>query len=166
MPHHGGGWRVSHPRAPFFHRIFFTSRTIFEILNPVGRTQTRIPKLEGLKVRVDELLYMPALETPPERPHPFAYFISIENQSDREVTLVGRKWIVRQESGGTLVVEGSGVVGKTPRLAIGDTFSYNSYHAVGAHAEVSGGYLFQDDHGNVFAARVPDYHLEIPLWGV
>jgi ApaG protein len=131
----------------------------------VGRAQTSIPRLAGLKVRVDQLLYMPALEAPLERPHPFAYFITIENLSDRPVTLLGRKWIVRQETGGTLVVEGSGVVGRTPRLLVGESFSYNSYHTVGSHAEVSGSFLFGDEEGNVFVARVPDYHLEIPLWG-
>ena len=113
---------------------------------------------------VDELLYMPGLQAPPERRHPFAYYITIENHSDRTVTLLGRKWIVRQEEGGTLVVEGVGVVGKTPRLCPGETFSYNSYHAVCANAEVSGGFFLRDDSGRSFAARVPDYHLEVPFW--
>ena len=120
--------------------------------------------LAGIHVSVDELLYMPALETPPDRRHPFAYFITIENSTDRPLTLIGRKWVVRQEEGGTLVVEGIGVVGKTPYLLPGETFSYNSYHAVFANSEVSGGFLLQDDHGRTFAARVPDYHLEVPFW--
>lgn len=117
-----------------------------------------------MRVSVDELLYMPGLQAPPERRHPFAYFLTIENASDRPVTLLARKWIVRQESGGVLVVEGLGIVGKTPRLLPGESFSYNSYHAVCANAEVSGGFLLEDDAGQVYAARVPDYHLEVPFW--
>ncbi len=123
-----------------------------------------ISSLTGVRVSVDELLYMPGLQAPPERRHPFAYFLTIENASDRPVTLLARKWIVRQETGGILVVEGLGIVGKTPRLLPGETFSYNSYHAVCANAEVSGGFLLEDDAGRVYAARVPDYHLEVPFW--
>lgn len=132
----------------------------------MDQAKVGIPRLAGLKVRVDQLLYMPALEAPADRPHPFAYFITIENRSDRSVILLGRKWIVRQEAGGTLVMEGDGVVGRSPRLAVGETFSYNSYHAVGSNAEVSGAFLFGDDAGGLFIARIPDYHLEVPLWGV
>jgi ApaG protein len=143
---------------------------IFGILSFVGRVhqhrEKKIGPLAGLKVRVDQLIYMAALEAPSDRPHPFAYYLTIENHSDRDVTLLGRKWVVRQEYGGILVVEGSGVVGKTPRIEIGENFSYNSYHAVASHAEVSGAFLFEDDHGTLFIARVPDYHLEVPLWGM
>jgi len=124
-----------------------------------------IAKLEGLTVKVDELLYMPGLKAPSDRRHPFAYYITIENQSDRPVTLKARKWVVRQESGGTRVIEGTGVVGRSPRLLPGESFSYNSYHAVCANAEVSGAFLMEDDDGNAFAVRVPDYHLEVPCWG-
>ena len=109
---------------------------------------------------------MASLDAPADRPHPFAYDLTIRNDSDRAVTLLGRKWIVRQESGGTLVVEGSGVVGQTPRLEVGERFSYNSYHTVGSHAEVSGAFLFEDDLGRLFCTRVPDYHLEVPMWEV
>ncbi|MBL9152685.1 MAG: ApaG domain [Verrucomicrobiales bacterium] len=132
----------------------------------MGSSKVIIPCLAGLRVQVDQLLYMPALQAPPDRPHPFAYFITIENRSDRPVTLLGRKWVVRQEAGGTLVVEGSGVVGRTPTIEVGETFSYNSYHTVGANAEVSGAFLFSDENGCLFTARIPDYHLEVPLWGV
>jgi ApaG protein len=132
----------------------------------VGRAKINFPGLAGLKVRVDQLLYMPALDAPPDRPHPFAYFLSIHNGSDRAVTLLARKWVVRQECGGIHVVEGTGVVGKTPRLEAGESFSYNSYHTVVSHAEVSGAFLFEDDSGRRYVARVPDYHLEVPQWGV
>lgn len=147
------------------HFSCFTLSPKFETLINVTRTQS-IAKLAGLRVCVDELLYMPALETPPDRRHPFAYYITIENGSDRPVTLRARKWIVAQEQGGTLVVEGLGVIGKTPRLLPGESFSYNSYHAVCANAEVSGSFLLQDDEGNTFAVRVPDYHLEVPFWSI
>ena len=48
----------------------------------------------------------------------------------------------------------------------GESFSYHSYHAVCANAEVSGGFLLEDDEGQIYAVRVPDYHLEVPFWSV
>ena len=85
-----------------------------------------IAELTELKVTVDDVLYMPSLEAPSDRPHPFVYFISIENLSDRVVTLKARKWVVEESDGDTIVVEGQGIVGKTPRLEPGNSFSYNS----------------------------------------
>ena len=66
-------------------------------------------KLDGLSVRVDDVIYMPSLDAPDERPHPFVYFISIKNESGEKVTIRGRKWIVREDDGEVTVVEGDGV---------------------------------------------------------
>src|SRR5438105_10091579 len=85
-----------------------------------------LPELEGLRVTVDRVTFMPHLEAPKERPFPFVYFITIHNDSDETVTIKGRKWVVTDARGDTLVVEGDGVVGKFPRLDPGEHFSYNS----------------------------------------
>ena len=45
-----------------------------------------ITELEGLRVVVDRVVHMPQLDAPPERPHPFVYFITIHNDSDETVT--------------------------------------------------------------------------------
>ena len=39
-------------------------------------------ELEPLRVSVDDVLYMPSLDAPTERPHPFVYFITITNDSE------------------------------------------------------------------------------------
>ncbi|WP_218280701.1 ApaG domain [Verrucomicrobium spinosum] len=87
-------------------------------------------ELPGLTVTVDQVLYQPELTAPVDRPHPFAYHLSIHNDSDESLTIVGRKWIVTDLHGGVLVVEGEGVVGHKPHLAPGQSFSYNSFHVV------------------------------------
>ena len=38
-----------------------------------------IKEFEGLSVKIDDVIYMPSLDAPPDRPHPFVYFISIFN---------------------------------------------------------------------------------------
>ena len=49
-------------------------------------------EIPGLSVTVDQVVYSPQLTAPPDKPHPFAYFLSIHNQSEEPVTIFGRKW--------------------------------------------------------------------------
>ena len=84
-----------------------------------------IREFEQLRVKVDDVVYMPSLDAPPEKPHPFVYFISIHNDSALPVTIRGRKWVVRETGGDVVVVEGEGVVGQSPVIEPGGHFSYN-----------------------------------------
>ena len=71
-------------------------------------------ELRGLSVEVSEVLYVPTLEAPEDKPHPFVYFINVINDSDELVTLHGRKWFVREHNGELTVLEGQGIVGQHP----------------------------------------------------
>lgn len=123
-----------------------------------------IREYKGLRVKVDDVIYMPSLDAPPEKPHPFVYFITIHNDSPVPVTIRGRKWIVREETGEVTVVEGDGVVGQMPVIAPGEHFSYNSYHVV-AHRAVAGGAFFgKSATGDLFYARIPEFRLKLPEW--
>ena len=44
-------------------------------------------ELAGLSASVDRVVHMPQLEAPPDRPHPFVYFITIRNDSPATVTI-------------------------------------------------------------------------------
>jgi ApaG protein len=120
-------------------------------------------ELPGLSVSVDQVVYQPQLHAPMERPHPFAYFLSIHNQSEEPVTIVGRKWIVTEEGGGTLVVEGDGVVGQTPRLEPGQTFSYNSYHVINHASTATGSFFGHTEGGKPVLVRIPDFRMELAV---
>ncbi len=122
----------------------------------------RFEELSGLSVTVDQVVHMPHLVVPPDKPHAFAYYLSIHNQSEDVVTILGRKWIVTDESGGTLVVEGDGVVGQTPRLEPGQTFSYNSYHVIAEPSVANGTFFGQTDAGKPVFVRVPEFRMELP----
>ena len=52
--------------------------------NPVSSV---FRELNNLRVIIDKIVYMPALEAPPDRPYPFVYFITIDNQSVETVTI-------------------------------------------------------------------------------
>ena len=121
-------------------------------------------QLEGLSVRVDDVIYMPTLDAPDDKPHPFVYFITILNESTERVRILGRKWVIREEGGEVTVVEGDGVVGQTPVLEPGEDFSYNSYHVTAVNAGVSGAFFGTTLSGSKVRIRMPDFELELPDW--
>lgn len=120
-------------------------------------------ELPGLRVELDKLVYRHgAGELPPDRPHAFIYYLTIHNDSDRTVTLLGRKWVVEHGDGTRLVIEGDKIVGESPRLEPGEHFSYNSYHITAADARVHGSFHGVDEHGARIFVRIPLFALEIP----
>ncbi|MFT4177247.1 MAG: ApaG domain [Luteolibacter sp.] len=123
-----------------------------------------IREYEGLRVHVDDVIYMPSLDAPEEKPHPFVYFISIHNDSPLPVTIRGRKWVVCEDGGETTVVEGDGVVGQFPLIEPGGHFSYNSYHVSARGATVRGAFFGATATGEWFFTRIPEFRLEVPNW--
>ncbi len=119
-------------------------------------------ELNNLRVIVDKIVYMPALEAPPDRPYPFVYFITIDNQSNETVTIKGRKWVITDQSGQRIVVEGDGVVGEYPHLRPGERFSYNSYHVIGKDSLAEGAFIGLTDEGSPFVVRIPQFAMEVP----
>ena len=75
---------------------------------------TKAQELPGFTATVDEVIYMDSLETPPDRPYAFVYFITISNKSKVPITVKGRKWVIESKNREKLIVEGDGVVGQTP----------------------------------------------------
>ena len=119
-------------------------------------------ELSGLRVTVDDVTFMPGLDAPPERPFPFVYFITIHNDSDETVTIKGRKWVVVDTRGDTVVVEGDGVVGKFPRLLPGEHFSYNSYHTIGSDSVAQGAFIGTTDEDRPVLTRIPKFEMKVP----
>jgi uncharacterized protein affecting Mg2+/Co2+ transport len=82
---------------------------------------SRSRELPGLTARLERLCHHDGgCSLPADKPHAFVYFITINNASDRTVTLLGRKWVIEQEDGTRAVIEGDKIVGETPRLAPGE----------------------------------------------
>jgi ApaG protein len=120
-------------------------------------------EMEGLKVTIDRVVYMPDAETPSDRPHAFAYFITITNHSNETVTIKGRKWVFKDADNAIEAVEGDGVVGEFPTLKPGEHFSYNSYHinrGLGCWAE--GSYLALTEDGRKVITRIPRFEMTVP----
>lgn len=122
-----------------------------------------IEELPGLTVTVDKVVHHPDAQSPPDRPNCFAYHISIHNHSKATVTIKGRKWVVRDEHGHTIALEGDGVVGQFPTLQPGEKFSYNSYHVFATDSAVAeGSYLGITEDGHRVFTRIPKFEMRVP----
>ncbi len=121
-------------------------------------------ELPGLQVKLDKLVYRRGADgqLPPDKPHAFIYFLTIRNDSDRTVTLLGRKWVIEHADGTRLVVEGDKIVGKTPTLAPGEHFSYNSYHVGHCSARAHGSFHGVDASGAHIYVRIPAFDMIVP----
>jgi len=116
-------------------------------------------------VEVEEVLYMPHLDAPDDRPFPFVYFLSIINDSTEAVTILGRKWILSECDGETVVVEGQGVVGESPEIEPGEKFSYNSYHVIKTKTQVRGSFFGKLKGGKRVRVAIPEFKLQLPMEG-
>jgi ApaG protein len=120
-------------------------------------------ELPGLRVTVDDVVYQPNVDAPPDRPHCFVYFITIHNDSDIAVRIKGRKWVVSNQRGELTVVEGEGVVGQTPLIEPGESFSYNSFHLLDTLSAVAqGSYIGLDATGRKVMVRIPSFRMMVP----
>jgi ApaG protein len=113
-------------------------------------------------VVVDRVVHMPQLDAPPERPHPFVYFLTIHNDSPETVTIRGRKWVVTDADGHQIVVEGDGVVGQFPVLEPGAHFTYNSYHVIGSDSVAEGAFFGVTEKGARVFTRIPRFEMQAP----
>ena len=123
--------------------------------------KTDFLELPGLRVTVDRVVHLRDAQTPPDRPHCFAYFITIHNDSDVAVTIKGRKWVVKNARGEITAVEGDGVVGQFPKIEPGESFSYNSAHLNDTTTAVAeGSYIGVDDRGRKVLTRIPKFAMD------
>ena len=119
-------------------------------------------ELSGLSVKLDNLVYNHDPENlPEEQAHAFIYFLTISNLSKETVTLLGRKWIITYADQSTQVIEGDKIVGKTPTLEPGKSFSYNSYHVTNQNARVHGSFHGVTADGRHIFCKIPPFFLTI-----
>ena len=123
-----------------------------------------IIELSGLDVIIDDVIYMPSLEAPADKPHPFVYFVTIKNNSDKAVKICGRKWVITALNGDKTIVEGDGVVGQFPKISTGENFSYNSYHVVNSDCIIDGSFFGETQTGVPVFTRIPSFELNVPKW--
>ncbi len=93
----------------------------------------------------------------------FAYEITITNRMAEPVRLLNRHWIITHGNGQMEEVYGEGVVGQTPRLEPGQSFTYSSGALIPTrNGSMSGSYEFATDRGDRFTVDIPEFVLAAP----
>ena len=107
--------------------------------------------------------FLPEQSLPEDRRFVFAYTIRISNTGSVPARLISRHWVITDDNGKVVEVQGEGVVGEQPWLRPGEEFEYTS----GAVLETGSGtmhgsYQMLADDGTRFEADIAPFTLSIP----
>jgi ApaG protein len=108
-----------------------------------------------------EVVYSPAHST--ETRLVYVYFITMLNRGLQSAQLLRRHFFIRDAQGFEQEIEGEGVVGEQPILAVGQTYRYHSIIPIqNPPGSMRGYYTFQAADGMVFQAELPIFMLYEP----
>ena len=117
----------------------------------------------GIRIKV-EPHYLEEQSSPDESYFFWAYTIEIANEGDSVVQLKTRHWRITDARGKTEEVRGPGVVGKTPVLDPGESFTYTSGCPLGTASGIMvGSYQMQLQDGSLIDVAVPAFSLDSPF---
>jgi ApaG protein len=93
----------------------------------------------------------------------FAYTMHITNRGNKTITLRNRHWIITHGDGSREEVIGEGVIGETPELRPGASYSYTSGALIPTPVgSMKGSYGFVTQLGEAFRAEIPEFALHAP----
>lgn len=117
----------------------------------------------GIKIEVyPEYLMQDSI--PHMKKYLWAYRIFIENMGNEWAKLISRHWIIINADGDTEEVKGPGVVGYTPELKPGDSFTYTSFCPLDTPwGTMEGSYTFIKRDGSEFKALINRFYLVSPI---
>jgi ApaG protein len=102
--------------------------------------------------------------TPDEGYYFWSYTVEISNEGEAAVQLKSRVWRITDGSGRTEEVRGPGVVGKTPLIKPGQSFSYTSGCPLPTPSGIMvGSYQMADARGALFDVAIPAFSLDSPF---
>jgi ApaG protein len=117
---------------------------------------------DGIRIRVTPE-YSDDQSTPDEGYFFWIYTIEITNESEQTVQLKSRVWRITDAQGKTDEVRGPGVVGLTPTIPPGQSFTYSSGCPLSTASGIMvGSYQMVDESGRLFDVAVPAFSLDSP----
>lgn len=118
---------------------------------------------EGVRVRV-EPDYQEDQSSPDEGYFFWTYTVEISNDAPHAVELRSRLWQITDANGFREEVRGPGVVGQTPRIEPGETFTYTSGCPLRTPSGIMvGSYQMVDAGGRLFDVAIPAFSLDSPF---
>ncbi|MBU2583104.1 MAG: Co2+/Mg2+ efflux protein ApaG [Alphaproteobacteria bacterium] len=118
---------------------------------------------KGIRVHV-EPEYRTDQSSPDEGYFFWAYTVTISNDSREPVELRTRLWQITDAEGHREEVRGPGVVGQTPRIEPGESFTYTSGCPLRTPSGIMmGSYQMIDSEGRMFDVTIPAFSLDSPF---
>jgi ApaG protein len=118
---------------------------------------------KGIRVRV-EPEYLEDQSSPDEGYFFWSYTVEISNDTEIAVELRSRLWQITDAQGCREEVRGPGVVGQTPRIEPGETFTYTSGCPLRTPSGIMvGSYQMVDSDGQLFDVAIPAFSLDSPF---
>jgi ApaG protein len=118
---------------------------------------------EGVRIKVTPE-YLEEQSSPDESYYFWAYTIEIANEGTDTAQLKTRHWRITDANGKTEEVRGPGVVGKTPLLEPGQSFTYTSGCPLTTPSGIMvGSYQMQREDGTLFNVAIPAFSLDSPF---
>ena len=129
-----------------------------DALKPAYRAVTR-----QIEVKVTPR-FLPDRSSPENGYFFWAYTVDISNESEATVQLKTRYWLITDAAGKKETVRGPGVVGQTPVLAPGQSFTYTSGCPLSTPSGIMvGSYQMQRTDGGMFDVAIPGFSLDSPF---
>ncbi len=107
--------------------------------------------------------YVESQSEPEDNYYFWAYTVTITNIGHETVQLKTRAWRITDAQGHTQEVRGPGVVGKTPVIAAGESFTYTSGCPLRTpQGLMVGSYQMEGADGELFDVDIPAFSLDSP----
>lgn len=117
---------------------------------------------EGIRISV-RTAFVPERSNPGDSYYFFAYEVTIANDGDKPAQLMTRHWIITDAEGKVEEVVGDGVVGESPYLDPGESFTYTSFCPLRTETgTMHGAYGMVRPDGHTFDAEIPKFTLVEP----
>ncbi|MCS6911930.1 MAG: Co2+/Mg2+ efflux protein ApaG [Myxococcales bacterium] len=117
---------------------------------------------EGIRVRV-QCRYAPERSQPAHSRYFFVYTVTITNEGSEPAQLKTRHWIITDSNQRVEEVRGPGVVGETPTLRPGQSFTYSSGCLLRTpYGTMHGSYQMVRPDGRMFDAVIAPFVLAVP----
>jgi ApaG protein len=116
----------------------------------------------GIRIRVMPQ-YSDDQSTADEGYYFWTYTVEIANESEETVQLKSRLWRITDAHGRTEEVRGPGVVGQTPVIPPGQSFTYTSGCPLPTPSGIMvGSYQMSGEKGELFDVAIPAFSLDSP----
>jgi ApaG protein len=117
---------------------------------------------DGIRIQA-RARYAPERSQPAAKLYYFVYTITISNVGDQTAQLLSRHWIITDGNEHVDEVRGPGVVGETPVLQPGQSFTYTSQCVLRTEfGTMRGTYQMVRPDGNSFDAAISPFVLALP----